>query len=146
MVSQAHQTVASSCAELCGITASELAHWRAAVQTKTQPNFILFFDCPEEVMTQRLLGRNEGRTDDNVETIKKRFKVQSCRSSCMLYSSVQMLAIPQSPGWCVNTMTQAFVQVFVDSSMPVVQHYEQIGKVHRFKADRDPDTILAKQA
>lgn len=25
--------------------------------------------------------------------------------------------------------------------MPVVQHYEQIGKVHRFKADRDPDTI-----
>ena len=33
------------------------------------------------------------------------------------------------------------VQVFLDSSMPVVQHYEQIGKVHRFKADRDPDTI-----
>ena len=25
-------------------------------------------------MLQRLLGRNEGRTDDNVETIKKRFK------------------------------------------------------------------------
>ena len=25
-------------------------------------------------MTQRLLGRNEGRTDDNIETIKKRFK------------------------------------------------------------------------
>ena len=25
-------------------------------------------------MTQRLLGVNEGRTDDNIETIKKRFK------------------------------------------------------------------------
>lgn len=37
-------------------------------------DFVLFFDCPEEVMTERLLGRNEGRTDDNIDTIKKRFK------------------------------------------------------------------------
>jgi UMP-CMP kinase len=37
-------------------------------------DFVLFFDCPEDVMTTRLLGRNEGRTDDNIETIKKRFK------------------------------------------------------------------------
>ena len=45
----------------------------------TQPNFILFFDCPEDVMILRLMGRNEGRTDDNMDTIKKRFKV--CRRS-----------------------------------------------------------------
>ena len=36
-------------------------------------DFVLFFDCPEAVMEKRLLGRNEGRTDDNIETIKKRF-------------------------------------------------------------------------
>lgn len=36
---------------------------------------MLFFSCPEEVMEKRLLGRNEGRTDDNIETIRKRFKV-----------------------------------------------------------------------
>ena len=36
-------------------------------------DFVLFFYCPEDVMTKRLLGRNEGRTDDNIETIKKRF-------------------------------------------------------------------------
>eukprot|EP00184_Porphyridium_aerugineum_P000650 CAMPEP_0184693334 /NCGR_PEP_ID=MMETSP0313-20130426/1577_1 /TAXON_ID=2792 /ORGANISM="Porphyridium aerugineum, Strain SAG 1380-2" /LENGTH=486 /DNA_ID=CAMNT_0027151387 /DNA_START=121 /DNA_END=1581 /DNA_ORIENTATION=- len=37
--------------------------------------FILFFDCPEEVMEKRLLdrGRTSGRTDDNIESIKKRF-------------------------------------------------------------------------
>lgn len=39
-------------------------------------------------MEKRLLGRNEGRTDDNIETIRKRFKV------------------------------------FIESSMPVVSHYE----------------------
>ncbi|KAI5819805.1 adenylate kinase-domain-containing protein [Pyronema omphalodes] len=38
--------------------------------------FTLFFDCPEEVMLQRLLKRGEtsGRIDDNIESIKKRFQ------------------------------------------------------------------------
>ncbi|KAI1003775.1 hypothetical protein K3495_g4433 [Podosphaera aphanis] len=37
--------------------------------------FVLFFDCPEEEMQRRLLerGKTSGRSDDNVETIKKRF-------------------------------------------------------------------------
>lgn len=38
--------------------------------------FILFFDCPEDVMEKRLLKRGEtsGRSDDNIASIKKRFK------------------------------------------------------------------------
>ena len=38
--------------------------------------FTLFFDCPEDVMQERLLnrGKTSGRADDNVESIKKRFK------------------------------------------------------------------------
>lgn len=38
--------------------------------------FVLFFDCPEEEMERRLLKRGEtsGRTDDNIESIKKRFR------------------------------------------------------------------------
>ena len=38
-------------------------------------SFVLFLDCPEDVMEKRLLGRAEGRADDNVETIRKRFRV-----------------------------------------------------------------------
>jgi len=36
----------------------------------------LFLDCPEDVMNERLLcrGKTSGRTDDNEESIKKRFK------------------------------------------------------------------------
>ncbi len=30
-----------------------------------------------QVMERRLLGRNEGRTDDNIETIRKRFHVRA---------------------------------------------------------------------
>lgn len=44
-------------------------------QTGMTPKFILFFDCSEEVMQERLLSRQEGRTDDNIETIRKRFGV-----------------------------------------------------------------------
>ncbi|PHU30978.1 UMP-CMP kinase 3, partial [Capsicum chinense] len=50
---------------------------RAAFELVTgiEPEFVLFFDCPEEEMEKRLLGRNQGREDDNIETIRKRFKV-----------------------------------------------------------------------
>lgn len=38
--------------------------------------FTLFFDCPEDTMQERLLnrGKTSGRSDDNAESIKKRFK------------------------------------------------------------------------
>lgn len=38
--------------------------------------FTLFFDCPEDVMQERLLnrGKTSGRADDNEESIKKRFR------------------------------------------------------------------------
>lgn len=38
--------------------------------------FVLFLDCPEDVMEERLLKRGEtsGRTDDNIESIRKRFR------------------------------------------------------------------------
>jgi UMP-CMP kinase len=80
---------------------------RAAFEADTgeEPAFVLFFSCPEEVMEKRLLGRNEGRTDDNIETIRKRFKV------------------------------------FVDSTMPIIEHYKGRGKVREIDATRSPDEV-----
>ena len=44
--------------------------------------FTLFLDCPEEIMKDRLLerGKTSGRSDDNAETIAKRFKVFQMQS------------------------------------------------------------------
>lgn len=69
--------------------------------------FTLFFDCPEEVMTERLInrGKTSGRADDNAESITKRFKT------------------------------------FVDTSMPVVEHFEKEDKVVKIKAVKSPDEI-----
>lgn len=38
--------------------------------------FTLFFECAENVLQDRLLnrGKTSGRSDDNIESIKKRFK------------------------------------------------------------------------
>jgi UMP-CMP kinase len=36
---------------------------------------VLYFECPEEIMLDRLLKRGEtsGRVDDNIDSIRKRF-------------------------------------------------------------------------
>lgn len=69
--------------------------------------FVLFFDCPEEEMERRLLerGQTSGRTDDNTESIRKRFKT------------------------------------FVESSMPVIEYYEALGKVRRIEATKSIDDV-----
>lgn len=69
--------------------------------------FTLFFDCPEDVMQERLInrGKTSGRSDDNAESIKKRFRT------------------------------------FVETSMPVVDHFEKEGKVVKVSAVKGPNEI-----
>ncbi|KAK4837297.1 hypothetical protein QYF36_004303 [Acer negundo] len=43
--------------------------------TEADPDIVLFFDCPEEEMVKRVLNRNQGRVDDNIDTIRKRLKI-----------------------------------------------------------------------
>ncbi|KAK9811876.1 hypothetical protein WJX72_011611 [[Myrmecia] bisecta] len=71
---------------------------------------IMFFDCPAETMEERLLnrGKTSGRSDDNAETIKKRFVT------------------------------------FQEMSLPVIEHYEKLGKVHRLSAVPPPDQVFAE--
>eukprot|EP00249_Psilotum_nudum_P035989 c6094_g1_i1 orf=288-1166(+) len=81
---------------------------RAAFEyvTGIQPEFILFFDCSEGEMEKRILGRNQGRVDDNIDTIRKRFKV------------------------------------FVESSLPVINYYEALGKLKKIDAARTREEVF----
>lgn len=69
--------------------------------------FTLFFECPEQVMLERLLqrGKTSGRTDDNIESIKKRFRT------------------------------------FVETSMPVVDYFDQQGRVVKLRCDEPVDVV-----
>jgi UMP-CMP kinase len=44
--------------------------------SKVKVDFVLYLDCPESIMTDRLLqrGKTSGRSDDTEEIIKKRFQ------------------------------------------------------------------------
>jgi UMP-CMP kinase len=72
--------------------------------------FTLFFDCPEETMRERLLerGKTSGRSDDNEESIKKRFRT------------------------------------FVETSMPVVEHFEGEGRVVKVNASATPEEVYKR--
>lgn len=50
--------------------------WKKLMETESIVKGLIFFQCSEEVMEKRLLirGQNSGRADDNLETIRKRFK------------------------------------------------------------------------
>ncbi|CAK4685845.1 hypothetical protein LEN26_001142 [Aphanomyces euteiches] len=52
-----------------------LEGWEAEM-TDVDVAGVLFYDCPEEEMERRLLerGKTSGRTDDNIDAIRKRFK------------------------------------------------------------------------
>lgn len=71
--------------------------------------FVLMLECTEAVMETRLIkrGQTSGRTDDNVEAIRKRFKT------------------------------------YHQSTMPIIKHFEKLGKVKFVNSDRDPELVFA---
>ncbi|KAF2071908.1 hypothetical protein CYY_006787 [Polysphondylium violaceum] len=60
--------------------------WEDNMTNVVDTKFVLFFDCPEEVMTERLLKRGEhsGRSDDNLESIKKRFNTFNIQTMAVI--------------------------------------------------------------
>jgi len=48
--------------------------WEKVMGSYADVKFVLWLNCPEDVMEKRLLKRGEtsGRTDDNIESIKKK--------------------------------------------------------------------------
>uniref|UniRef100_A0A1A9VDZ1 UMP-CMP kinase n=1 Tax=Glossina austeni TaxID=7395 RepID=A0A1A9VDZ1_GLOAU len=51
--------------------------WNRQMSDKVDFQFVLFFDCPEDVCVDRCLTRGQsgsGRLDDNIESLKKRIE------------------------------------------------------------------------
>ncbi|XP_055301913.1 UMP-CMP kinase 2 [Sitodiplosis mosellana] len=52
-----------------------LQGWIEQMEAKVNLQFVLFFECPDGVCIDRCLNRNTGRSDDNMDSLKKRFDV-----------------------------------------------------------------------
>ncbi|GFP52513.1 hypothetical protein ACSS6W_003417 [Trichoderma asperelloides] len=73
---------------------------------------VLFFDCPEKVMEERLLerGKTSGRTDDNAESIRKRFRT-------FIETSMPVVNFYESQGKVIKVdATPSPADVFVTTS------------------------------
>ncbi|XP_039019804.1 UMP-CMP kinase 3-like [Hibiscus syriacus] len=94
---------------------------RAAFEavTKIEPEFVLFFNCPEEEMERRLLSRNQGREDDNIETIRKRFKV-------FLESSLPVIEYYKAKGKVRE----------IDAAKPIGEVFEVVKVIFTPKAEK----------
>jgi len=82
--------------------------WQRQMSAKTDVKFTLFFDCTEEICTERCLQRGmagSGRTDDNIESLRKRFVTNK------------------------------------ESTMPIVNHFEEKGLLKKIDATRSPDEV-----
>ncbi|GAB5034972.1 ump-cmp kinase-like [Nannochloropsis oceanica] len=83
--------------------------WIENMSDHAHTKAVLYLNAPEEVMLQRLLerGKTSGRTDDNADSIKKRFKT------------------------------------YLESTMPIIQHFQAQGKVWEVQADRPLGEVSA---
>ncbi|XP_042003077.1 UMP-CMP kinase 3-like isoform X4 [Salvia splendens] len=113
---------------------------RAAFESVTgiEPEFVLFFDCPEEEMEKRVLNRNQGRADDNIESIRKRFKVYT-------QSSLPVIEYYDSKGKVrkidaskpVEEVFEAVKEFFTSLDDKVKHHRDVFGRFMRRKKFRN---------
>jgi len=72
-----------------------LQGWTKVMAGFADVKFVLFMDCDEETMEKRCLGRaaEQNRSDDNVETIRKRFHtyVESTRPIIELFAKQNLV-------------------------------------------------------
>jgi UMP-CMP kinase len=82
--------------------------WKRVIGDSAVVPFVLCFDADEKTMIERIIerGKTSGRSDDNVESLKKRFAT------------------------------------FKGESVPIIEHFEKLGKVRKIDALHSIDTVF----
>lgn len=103
--------------------------WNDAMSYHTR-KFVLNFECPEEVLVGRLLerGKESGRSDDNIDVIRKRFRTHQ-------QSTVPILQFLQQNNVPVHTIDSAKSIEQVYDSVLTYFEQENVAKVNAVKSD-----------
>lgn len=109
--------------------------------------FVLYFECPEALLEKRLLKRGEtsGRADDNLETIKKRFRT-------FIETSLPVIKEYEAKGKCVK-VSGLYIDVLVvcrgvdvfcqiSSEPPVDQVYSTVAKYFGKPSPLNHDNVV----
>merc|ERR1740124_814438 len=102
--------------------ANNLAGWHRVVGDSLHVAGVLLYDCPEEAMEARLLqrGLTSGRSDDNLESIRKRFRTFEAESRPVLEYYEQMNLVTKIDG------SQPVEEVWARSQAAVAAYEQQL--------------------
>ncbi|TPP56541.1 ATP:UMP phosphotransferase [Fasciola gigantica] len=110
---------------------------------------VIAFEVSQEIMEKRLLKRGEtsGRVDDNVETIKKRFRTfnESTKPVLEYYKKQnKLISRGETSGRVddnVETIKKRF-RTFNESTKPVLEYYKKQNKLISIDASGSVDEIF----
>ncbi|CAP25831.1 Protein CBG05336 [Caenorhabditis briggsae] len=92
--------------------ADNLSGWSKQMSGKVHEQFVLFLSCPVDICINRCLNRGEGRTDDNVDSLKKRVETYNNQTFPIIEHFGKLNMVRK-----------------VDSERPVEEVYEDVVKV-----------------
>lgn len=103
--------------------------WNEIMDDVCDVKFVLYMECTEEVMTQRILGRNEGRADDNAEAIKKRFHTyhESTMPIIKIFDKMGMTRLVDSTG-TEEQVHAACQEIFAEFQPVTVTYFDGPGR------------------
>lgn len=93
-----------------------LQGWTEQMGQKTRILFVLFLECSESVCVKRCLSRGEGRTDDNEESLKKRFNTYTTHTMPIIdhfrkQDLVKIIDATKSPEQVFGDVNAAFQSI-----------------------------------
>jgi UMP-CMP kinase len=112
--------------------------WKDVVGDAAVVERVLFFECPEDVLTSRLLerGKTSGRNDDSIVS-DIIFDVFHAVDKCVIsYTHGTKLLIA-----VLKDVIRKRFATYRDESIPIIEMYKKEGKVNKIIADRSIDDV-----
>lgn len=91
--------------------------------------------APDNILQARLLGRAEGRSDDDLETIKKRFQVRLAWLAVLVHAARQAAVVP------LKRDSRHGMQTFHSQTRPVVQSFAAQGLVREVHGNAEINEV-----
>ncbi len=114
-----------------------LEGWNTVMGNYCKVAFTFFFNCSEQVMENRLLerGKTSGRSDDNAESIRKRYRLNVGFCACVFASYVSLY------DQCCPSY--ASFKTYTTETSPIIALFAAKNMAREINSDRDVDIVYA---
>ena len=113
--------------------------WQEVVGDAAVLEYVLFFECPYDILTSRLLerGKTSGRSDDSLVSERNHCQYIISYRIIFVLTIIFLFLILQ------DVIRKRF-NTYREESMPIIDMYEKEGKVRKILADRSIEDVYAE--